>query len=91
MYEELEEAVHSVGALLFFLPPYAPDLNPIEFYFSLLKRYIQRHCNLAFHVSPRLCLEVAMTECTQAEKSGENLFNHCGYHQNELDISAREE
>ncbi|KAF0703187.1 hypothetical protein AaE_015503 [Aphanomyces astaci] len=30
MYNELQEAVHSKGALLFFLPPYSPQLNPIE-------------------------------------------------------------
>uniref|UniRef100_H3G5U8 Tc1-like transposase DDE domain-containing protein n=1 Tax=Phytophthora ramorum TaxID=164328 RepID=H3G5U8_PHYRM len=38
MYEELQELIHATGALLFFLPPYSPDLNPIEVGFSLLKR-----------------------------------------------------
>jgi hypothetical protein len=38
MYEELQDLVHAAGALLFFLPPYSPDLNPIEVGFSLLKR-----------------------------------------------------
>ncbi|KAG6619406.1 Transposase [Phytophthora cinnamomi] len=38
MYKELQEMVSATGALLFFLPPYSPDLNPIEVAFSLLKR-----------------------------------------------------
>lgn len=29
MYRELEDLVHSRGALLFFSPPYCPQLNPI--------------------------------------------------------------
>ena len=28
--EEIEEAIEAVGAWVLFLPPYAPDLNPIE-------------------------------------------------------------
>ncbi|OWZ01815.1 Transposase [Phytophthora megakarya] len=52
MYKELEEAVHCVGALLFFLPPYYPQLNPIEVGFLLLKRWIQRNATLAFSFAP---------------------------------------
>ncbi|OWZ14550.1 Transposase [Phytophthora megakarya] len=33
MYEELQELVHSTGALIFFLPPYFPDFNPIGWNF----------------------------------------------------------
>ena len=35
MYAEFEAMVHSVGAILIFLPPYSPQLNPIETAFSL--------------------------------------------------------
>jgi transposase len=38
MYKELQDMIHETGALLFFLPPCSPDLNPIEVGFSLLKR-----------------------------------------------------
>lgn len=27
---KVEESIHSTGAKLIFLPPYSPDLNPIE-------------------------------------------------------------
>lgn len=38
IYAELEEAIHRCGAILIFLPPYSPQLNPIEVMFSQLKR-----------------------------------------------------
>ncbi|KAE9021322.1 hypothetical protein PR002_g12289 [Phytophthora rubi] len=58
MYEELQDLVHATGALLFFLPPYSPDLNPIEVGFSLLKRWIQRYANMAFPEAPLVVLKV---------------------------------
>ncbi|KAJ0390669.1 hypothetical protein P43SY_010618 [Pythium insidiosum] len=73
MYRELEDAVHQCGALLLYLPPYCPHLNPIEVYFGRLKRWLTRHANLAFPASPELVLEVAMKECLRDEASGCNL------------------
>jgi len=35
-------AIHSAGAKLFFLPPYSPDLNPIEQVFSKLKTLLRK-------------------------------------------------
>lgn len=60
MYKELQEMIHETGALLFFLPPYSPDLSPIEVGFSLLKRRIQRHASMAFREDPLAVLRVAM-------------------------------
>ena len=37
--EKVQEAVNGVGALLWFLPPYSPDLNPIEECFSKIKKF----------------------------------------------------
>ncbi len=33
----IREAITAVGATLVYLPPYSPDLNPIELVFSKLK------------------------------------------------------
>ena len=35
-------AIRSVGAKLFFLPPYSPDLNPIEMVFAKLKTLLRK-------------------------------------------------
>ncbi|KAG6956065.1 hypothetical protein JG688_00011595, partial [Phytophthora aleatoria] len=65
MYPELEELVHSRGSILLFLPPYSPQLNPIEVGFSLLKGWITRHASLAFHQDPNRTLDVALKNVHQ--------------------------
>ena len=37
-----EQAVRAMGAGLLFLPPYSPDLNPIEMAFAKLKAHLRR-------------------------------------------------
>ena len=39
----LKDIVESHGCRLYFLPPYSPDLNPIEESFSSLKAWIRRN------------------------------------------------
>ncbi len=39
---EVRRALRAVGAKLFFLPPYSPDLNPIEQAFSKLKALLRK-------------------------------------------------
>ena len=36
----IRKAIQSVGAELRYLPPYSPDLNPIELAFSKLKKLL---------------------------------------------------
>jgi transposase len=40
--EAVRAAIKSVGARLLFLPPYSPDLNPIEQVFSKLKHLLRK-------------------------------------------------
>ena len=61
-YVELHQAVESRGAVLIWLPPYSPQLNPIEYAFSLLKRYLQKHCSKVWNVDCNLVLDIAMRE-----------------------------
>ena len=37
----ITEIIEEVGAMVHFLPPYSPDLNPIEFTFSKVKGVIK--------------------------------------------------
>ena len=39
--QDISELIASVGALLIYLPPYSPDLNPIEEVFSSVKSYLK--------------------------------------------------
>ncbi len=38
----MRELIRSVGARLLFLPPYSPDLNPIEQVFAKLKALLRK-------------------------------------------------
>jgi transposase len=38
----VREAIEARGATLFYLPPYSPDLNPIEQFFSKLKALLRK-------------------------------------------------
>jgi DDE superfamily endonuclease len=79
MYEELAAAVHQCGAILLYLPPYCPHLNPVEIMFGRLKSWLTRHAHLAFPLYPELVLNVAMPRCLRFDHHGVNLFRHCGY------------
>ena len=88
MYKELEEAVHQCGARLIFLPPYSPQLNPIEVCFGRLKRWIQRNANLVFPLYPEEVLEVAMKMCTKTTHGTVGEYSHCGYDCHGLESSV---
>jgi hypothetical protein len=90
MYQELEDLVNSRGAILIYLPPYSPQLNPIETGFGLLKRYIQKHGNLAFASQPEYCLDIAFRECTKgANDTPLHQYYHAGYKYYRLDFNQR--
>ena len=38
----IKEAIEAVGASILYLPPYSPDLNPIEKFFSKLKALLRK-------------------------------------------------
>jgi transposase len=41
--DEVRENIEAVGASLRYLPPYSPDLNPIEQSFAKFKLYLRKH------------------------------------------------
>lgn len=85
MYRELEAAIHQTGARLLFLPPYCPELNPIEVCFGSLKKWIQKHANLVFPLYPDAVLDVAMRSCVNGISAGAlGVYGHCGYEQDGL-------
>ena len=73
---EVRRAIRSVGARLWFLPAYSPDLNPIEQAFSKIihwMRQAQKHTveETWRHIG-RLCKEIEPHECA-------NYFTHAGF------------
>jgi transposase len=41
--DRVEELCAEAGVILVYLPPYSPDLNPIEEFFAKLKAFIRRN------------------------------------------------
>lgn len=69
-------AVERAGCRLEYLPPYSPDLNPIEMAFSKLKRLLRKAAERTVGglraAIGRLVGEFGPDECR-------NYFRHCGY------------
>lgn len=68
--------VEAAGAALWYLPPYSPDLNPIELWFAKLKAVLRTARRRSVEdlwgtVGASLAL-FSPTECR-------NYFRHCGY------------
>jgi transposase len=72
----IREAIESVGANLAYLPPYSPDLNPIENAFSkfkwLLKSAAERTVEALWERTGQILSHFSKSEC-------KNYMNHCGY------------
>lgn len=86
MYSELVQAIQRAGAILMYLPPYSPHLNPIEQGFALLKKWLQKNADLTFRVCPEAVLKVAFPKsCENLSRNGRPFFHSCGYGENELD------
>lgn len=70
------EAVRDQGAWHLFLPPYSPDLNPIEMAFSKLKELLRKHnartIDTLWRAIGDICALFTPTECM-------NYFAEAGY------------
>ena len=72
----VKEAIESVGASLAYLPPYSPDLNPIELAFSKLKTMLRKS---AERTVERLWDRIGELSNQYTPEECRNYFRHCGY------------
>ena len=74
--EDVRLAIESAGATLRYLPPYSPDLNPIELMFAklkaLLRREEERQVDALWAFLGKAIDAFSPQECR-------NYFRHCGY------------
>lgn len=73
---EIEPLLAAVGCELWFLPPYSPDLAPIELAFAKIKQAVRR---TAARTSEALeaAIAHALTLITASDAQG--FFAHCGF------------
>ena len=72
----IKEAIAACGAGLLYLPPYSPDLNPIENAFAKFKAYVRKAAARTFEA-----LETAAASALRQFYPNEclNFFAHAGY------------
>ena len=74
--DDIRGAIEAAGAGLRYLPPYSPDLNPIEQAFSKLKAHLRKHKERSIESLwsriGKLLGSFTPTEC-------QNFFRHAGY------------
>ena len=70
------ESIRGVGAEVVYLPPYSPDLNPIEQVFAKAKSEIRKRKSRTIAQTEKLCGE-ALDWFTAHEC--ENYIRHAGY------------
>ena len=71
-----KKSVKAVGADIIFLPPYSPDLNPIENLFSKIKQLVRGLRPKTW----REIIEAARIALLQIDlREIANAFDHCGY------------
>jgi transposase len=66
--EWIEQMCYKAGVKLMYLPPYSPDLNPIEEFFAELKAFIKKNWQ-AFEDSPEQGLDVFLEWCVDTRPS----------------------
>ena len=74
--DEVREIIESAGASLLYLPPYSPDLNPIEQAFSKLKAQLRKAAERSI---PALWDRIGNSLGAFTPTECQNFFRHAGY------------
>jgi transposase len=77
--EEARTAIEATGSRLLFLPPYHPDLNPIEEGWSKLKSFIR---SMEPRSTEDLDRSIALDAKRITPSDAAGWFGHAGYHVN---------
>jgi transposase len=73
---EIRKVIEAVGAELRYLPPYSPDLNPIEQAFAKLKAHLRKHAERSIE---SLWLRIGTLLCLFSPDECKNFFRHAQY------------
>ena len=78
--DEVKALFSEAGVLLLFLPPYSPDLTPIELLFSKIKYYLKQHNDIINAIpDPGPVITAAFNDITSEDCLA--WAKHCGYGQ----------
>jgi transposase len=74
--DTVRKAIEEAGAILLYLPPYSPDLNPIEMAFSKLKAMLRKAAERSID---DLWKRIGKIIDTFTAQECQNFFTHSGY------------
>jgi transposase len=74
--ERVRELIEERGGELLYLPPYSPDLNPIEEAFSKVKRILRK---AESRTREALVEAIGAAISAVTAKDARGFFEHCGY------------
>lgn len=74
--QRTRELIEAAGAELLFLPPYSPDLNPIEMIFAKVK-HLLRSLACRTRAAWWQAMQSVLDQVTATDAA--NCFRHCGY------------
>lgn len=75
----VREAIEAAGCTLRYLPPYSPDMNPIENMWSQVKSKLRK---MAARTFDALSDAVGATVTSVSKSDCKGFFDHCGYRVN---------
>jgi len=74
--DNVKELIESKGARVVYLPPYSPDLSPIELYWSKFKHFLKK---AKARTKENLHQAISNAINTITKEDAKNWFEHCGY------------
>jgi transposase len=87
--DRIRQICTGAGVKLIYLPPYSPDLNPIEEFFAELKAFIKRNWQF-YEESPEQRFDAFLEWCVDVvggrEESAKGHFRHAGVTIEEFDL-----
>src|SRR5690606_32901188 len=74
--DDVRQIIEAAGAQLRYLPPYSPDLNPIEMAFAKLKAHLRKAAERSI---PALWIRIGFILVLFSQVQCINFFYHAGY------------
>jgi len=81
--EKVKKFIEDRGCQLLYLPPYSPDLNPIEEEFSKVKRFLRM---IGAQTRDALLEATGKALNAVSAKDAKSFFTHCGYREVEQQL-----
>ena len=73
----MEEIISNTGAILIYLPPYSPELNPIEGVFAIVKQWLRENQEVLLITDDIISVVQAFLQVSK--ENVQSLYEHSGY------------